>query len=127
MDILNVATNGGGTLSLSDEERRHIESMVQVVDVFAELDKDMPLQMVRAFLLVVLHEGKGPNELARKAGLESGVMSRHLSDLGEINRYKQPGHMVVDQRTDIMDRRYRKMFLTRKGAGVLHRLLSVWR
>jgi DNA-binding MarR family transcriptional regulator len=111
---------------LSSEEIGRLERLLAAIDLFAaEIDKDMPMQMLRALLMVCIEEGKGPNELARKAGLESGVMSRHLSDLGERNRYKQSGYEMVEQKADVMDRRYRQTFLTPKGVGFRNRLLRL--
>jgi hypothetical protein len=59
---------------------------LQAIDLFANLHKDMPLQMIRAFLLIAIEEGKGTIELAKRAGVEDTVMSRHFADLGDLNR-----------------------------------------
>ena len=73
-------------------------------------------------------EGKaGPDELARKMGVAPAVASRHISDLGDMDRYKRPGHGLVEQRMDIMDRRNRPVRLTPKGVAFLHRLLRASR
>ena len=55
--------------------------------------------------------------------MSNTVMSRHISDLGEMNRYKQSGYQLVGQKTDVMDRRYRKAHLTPKGVAFRNRLL----
>jgi hypothetical protein len=39
--------------------------------------------MVRAVLLVMIEEGCGPNEIARKMGVVRAITSRHVSDLGD--------------------------------------------
>ncbi len=108
---------------LASEDASKLQRLLAAVDLIADIDKDMPMQMVRALILVCLEEGLGPNELARKAGVSSAVMSRHISDLGEVNRYKQEGLHLVTQKTDIMDRRYRKVFLSPKGIAFRNRLL----
>jgi DNA-binding MarR family transcriptional regulator len=109
---------------LSSDDATKLERLLNAIDLFADqVDKDMPMQMIRAFLFAAIHEGDGPNELARKADVSSTVMSRHISDLGDINRYKLGGHELVYQKTDPMDRRSRKVHLTPKGVAFRNKLV----
>jgi DNA-binding MarR family transcriptional regulator len=112
---------------LQAEDKAKLERLLHAVDEFAKIDKDMPLQMLRALLFVCIKEGVGPNELARQAGVSSTVMSRHLNDLGERNRYKEDGHDLVEQHISLEDRRFRTPHLTPKGIAFRNLLLRTMR
>jgi DNA-binding MarR family transcriptional regulator len=75
----------------------------------------MPLQYVRAFMLVATEEGLNVSTYATRAGISQSLMTRHLSDLGAVNRYHKPGFGLVEQFDDIMDRRNHLIRLTTKG------------
>jgi hypothetical protein len=77
--------------SLSDDEKRSTKGLITALETFRELRRDMPLQYVYSFLLVAEEEGLGVNEYAKKAGVSSSVMSRHLLDIGEEDRNHNPG------------------------------------
>jgi hypothetical protein len=79
--------------------------------MFVKCDPNMPLQMIRAFLLIAI-EGQGTMELAKQAAVANTVMSRHLADLGDLNRYHEEGHDLGYQKADVLDRR-------RKGVASL--------
>src|SRR5258707_915128 len=99
-------------LRLEDKDR--LKGLLQALDSFSKLDRDMPLQMIRTMLLVCINEGQGPNEVGRQLGVANAVSSRHLSDLGEVDRYHADGYNLVEQRSDVLDKRTRKSYLTPK-------------
>ena len=129
MDIIGSNTPAAAfrwDYELQAEDKAKLERLLHAIDEFVALDRDMPLQMLRAMLFVCIKEGVGPNELARRAGVSSTVMSRHLSDLGERNRYKEVGHELIEQRIG-EDRRYRVPYLTPKGIAFRNLLLRAMR
>src|SRR5712664_182373 len=105
------------------EDKVKLQGILHVLDLFSNLDRDMPLQMIRTMLLVCIKEGQGPNEVSRELGVANAVSSRHLSDLGEIDRYHNDGYNLVEQRVDVTDRRYRRSYLTAKGVTFRNELL----
>ena len=78
----------------------------------------MPLQMASTFLMVAFEEGLGVGEYARKAGANPAVMTRHMLDLGELNRRREPGLDLVYTKPNLMNRRQHQVFLTSKGKAL---------
>ena len=67
----------------------------------------MPLQYVQAFLLAATEENLNVSTYATRAGTSQSLMTRHLLDLGEVNRYHEEGMGFVEAYRDMMDRRQR--------------------
>jgi DNA-binding MarR family transcriptional regulator len=79
----------------------------------------MPLQYVTAFLLVATEENLNVTEYAKRAGTSQSLMTRHLMDLGVVNRHHKKGFGLVEAYDDPVDRRNRLVHLTLKGHGVV--------
>jgi DNA-binding MarR family transcriptional regulator len=109
--------------ALNKDEKQKIEMVLATLDPFHELRGTMPLQYVRAFLLVAREEGLGVGEYAVRAGVSQSVMTRHLSDLGDSNRYHKPGFGLVATRPDPLNRRKHQAMLTGRGKALAHRLI----
>jgi DNA-binding MarR family transcriptional regulator len=91
---------------------------------FFKLRATMPLQYITAFLLVALKEGQTVTELADRAGISPSLMTRHLADLGQMNRYHKDGYDLVESELDPMDRRTKRQRLTAKGQRLVGHLLG---
>jgi DNA-binding MarR family transcriptional regulator len=112
---------------LSEGEEHTLRQTLAAMELFTAEDRDMPIQMVRLFLLAALNEGLGTKDLAAKAGLPVSVASRHLIDLAERDRYGDQGREMVVQKVGIENRRTRPTYLTAKGRGKvaqLHRIFG---
>jgi DNA-binding MarR family transcriptional regulator len=94
-------------------------NMLKALAPFIKLRDTMPLQYVRAFLLVASEEGQNVTEYAKRAGISPALMTRHLADLGTTNRYHEEGFCLVEQFGDVMDRRSRLIRLSAKGKGIV--------
>jgi DNA-binding MarR family transcriptional regulator len=84
----------------------------------------MPLQYVTAFLLVATDENQNVSEYAKRAGTSQSLMTRHLADLGAVNRYHEEGFGLVEGYDDIMDRRKRLIRLTAKGQRLVGQIFG---
>lgn len=122
-----MSTVPGFRQSLPEDDKSALAQAVAVMDLFAELRQTMPLQYVRAFLLVALDEGRGVGEYAEKAGVSMTVMSRHLLDIGDRNRHKEEGFGLVTQRPDPMELRKHQAMLTPKGKALAHKIIRALR
>jgi DNA-binding MarR family transcriptional regulator len=112
--------------TLSTEEEETVLKMLRIVEIFMPDDhRDMPIQMVRLFLIAAMNQGLGTVDLANKAGLPVSVASRYLIDLAERNRYGEDGHYLVEQRIDIQNRRQRPVRLTPKGRVTIRALCRI--
>jgi DNA-binding MarR family transcriptional regulator len=121
--VVSLIMGDTKTHPLSLQDRDRLMGMLQALDTFSNLDKDMPLQMIRTMLCICIDEGIGPHELGRRMGVAGAVTSRHVSDLGEYNRYKAEGYNLIEQRMDVQDRRFRKAYLTPDGVTFRRTLL----
>lgn len=122
-----MTTSSGFRQSLPDDDKGALAQAMAVVDLFAELRQTMPLQYVRAFLLVALDEGKGVGDYAEKAGVSLSVMSRHLLDIGDRNRHMEEGFGLVTQRPDPLELRKHQAMLTPKGKALAHKIIRALR
>jgi DNA-binding MarR family transcriptional regulator len=90
---------------------------------FVDIRGTMPLQYVRAFLLVAMDEGKGVSTYAQRAGVSNSVMSRHLLDIGERNRYMEEGFGLVFSKPNPSNLRESCIYLTPKGKTVVEQII----
>jgi DNA-binding MarR family transcriptional regulator len=102
-----------------EHEAEAARVLLSALEPFRATHPTMPLQMLVTFLLVAMDEGLPVSDYARKAGMAPGVMARNLLDLGDFNRRREPGLMLLEQRTDSFDRRVHRQFLTHKGHAIL--------
>jgi DNA-binding MarR family transcriptional regulator len=110
--------------SVPDDEKAVLIRLLKALKPFHELNPTMPLQYVTAFLHVAINEGQNVSEYARKLGTSQSLMTRHLADIGEINRYHEPGFGLVEARDDVRDRRNRRNRLSAKGQRLVGQLLG---
>lgn len=75
------------------DERLRLRDFLAAIDLFADLEPNMPLQMLRAFVVTAMYEGEFVKAIAEKAGMDPPIMSQ-----------KQPGHDFIELRVELMDR-----------------------
>ncbi len=122
MDGSNVIKTGQ---SLNEEQKDAQRLLLTALDHFTDVYSIMPLQQAKTFLLVAMEEGLGVGEYARRAGAKSSVMTRHMLDLGEMNRRHQPGLALVYTRPNPMNRRMHQCFLTPTGVALANKVYRV--
>jgi DNA-binding MarR family transcriptional regulator len=112
---------------LSTEEEHTLQHILAAIELFQSEDKrDVPLNMLRMFLIAALNQGVGTVELAHKARVPVSVASRYLMDLAERNRYREDGHFLVEQTIDVMNRRQRPVRLTPEGKARVNQLVRIF-
>jgi DNA-binding MarR family transcriptional regulator len=95
------------------------EITLNALEPFHALRKTMPLQYVTAFLLVATDEHQNVTEYAKRAGSSQSLMTRHLADLGTINRHHKKGFGLVELYEDVKDRRNKLVRLTARGKDIV--------
>jgi DNA-binding MarR family transcriptional regulator len=105
------------------EEKAKLQGLLHCLDAFSKLDRDMPLQMIRTLVYVSIDEGQGPNAIGSALGVAPAVSSRHVADLGPTNRYHEDGYNLVEQHSDVLDRRTRRAYLAPAGVTLCKELL----
>ena len=109
--------------SVTEAEKSVLKNQLASLEPFKALRDTMPLQYVTAFLLVAMEEGHSVSEYARRLGISPSLMTRHLSDLGDTNRYHEAGFGLVEHYDDPKDKRFRFVRLTPKGRGVVGQIV----
>jgi DNA-binding MarR family transcriptional regulator len=110
---------------MTPAQERTMHALAAVCDEFKRFDPGMPLGRLEAFVLVVLHEGKSLKDLCQMSGQPQSTLSRHLLDLGEHNRLREPGLGLVEWRIDPYELRKKQYLLTPKGRDLAGRLLKI--
>lgn len=89
--------------------------------------QQMPVNKLMTLLTVALKEGLTVDDYAKRAGISPTTMSRHLLDLGDIDRNGKPGLGLVDGRTNVTNQRERVYVLTIKGRSLLAKVVEAIR
>jgi DNA-binding MarR family transcriptional regulator len=113
--------------SVSTEQRVVLKSQLNALKSFREVRATMPLQYVTAFLLVATEEHLNVTEYAKRAGTSQSLMTRHLADLGSVNRHHEEGYGLVEGYDDLMDRRNRLIRLSPKGKHVVWEMCEAFK
>lgn len=108
--------------SISPAEAAALERAYDALEPFRDLRETMPLQYVTIFLLVAADENQNFSTYATRRGTSQSLMSRHIADLGAVNRYHTEGFGLVETYDDLMDRRNKLVRLTPKGRTLVHRI-----
>lgn len=88
--------------------------------VRASVAPDITVQRLLILLAVRAHEGMSQKELLGFLDdCSITALSRNLADLSALNSRKQPGPGLVELRTDPMNLRVRRVYLTRKGRALV--------
>lgn len=109
--------------TLADSDLRALKDFMAVLDAFRAIRPTMPLQYVHTFFLVAIDEGLSVQEYAQRAGLSQSVMSRHLLDIGDRNRYMKEGFGLVTYRPNPLELCKHEVFLTDKGRALVHKIV----
>jgi DNA-binding MarR family transcriptional regulator len=92
----------------------------------ARLSPDITAQRLLILIAVYFHEGLSQRELLQH--LESTsitALSRNLADLSGLTSRKMPGPNLLELRTDPLNLRIKRIYLTRKGKSLMKRWLEV--
>lgn len=91
----------------------------------SRLSADITAQRLLILIGVYLHEGLSQRELLNH--LESTsitALSRNIADLSILTTRKTPGPALLELRTDPMNLRVKRVFLTRKGRAFVKQWVS---
>ena len=111
-------TGGPRNVALDDKQKDRALAFMGGLDAFVAIRRDMPVQYVRAFILVAVYEGRGTSFYAEKAGVPKSVMSRHLHDIGDADRLGQEGYGLVVHRRHPTELRAVEIWLTPEGRAL---------
>jgi DNA-binding MarR family transcriptional regulator len=112
------------------ESRIAVNQALQLLDIFRDLDAEMPIGEAVSFLLIASGEtrdggGLTVTELSRQGGFALASASRYMKSLSLMNRQGHPGHEVVTNERDPQDERKKVLRISSKGQRVLKRIQQV--
>lgn len=113
--------------SYAMDDKRHLDKVSGLFQAFRSLDPTMPLQLAYTFILCAIYEGESIGDIARRAGFATSTTSRHILDLGEYDRKKNPGYQLVETIIDPMELRKKSVRLTPKGRNLLNQIITTMR
>jgi hypothetical protein len=113
---------------LSSKNWANVVCIRNAVELLLSLHRTMPLQLAVTFLHIVEEEGLTVTALAYRCGVHPTVMSRHLQDLGTINRHGKRGlELVVLAQRAHWDRRERRAYLSEHGVNTARKIAEALR
>lgn len=87
--------------------------------------KNVPAQLLDAFLVIAGNEGIMLSEMAEILGTNMSTISRQVLDLSHENRARdKTGFGFIEDRRDPESRRITRYYLTPKGVAVMRALLN---
>lgn len=98
--------------------------LIEAIEVFRELDAEMPPQAILTFLLVAENDGISMTELTEAVGNSQPACSRNVGYLGEINRKHEPGFGLVRTVRDPLERRRNLVYVTAKGRKLYSKVMG---
>ena len=91
----------------------------------ARLSPDITAQRLLILIGVYLHEGLSQRELLNHLDSTSiTALSRNIADLSSLTTRKTPGPGLLELRSDPLNLRVKRIFLTRKGRSFVKQWLS---
>jgi DNA-binding MarR family transcriptional regulator len=121
----------GSTLTMIASRRRpaslparQIGKLRSALGLLCEQGGNMTCNTAISLLTVAMFEGRSAREYQELLNLSQSTMSRHLLDLGDITRKREPGLQLIEQHTDPDDRRKQLYHLTPKGRALVAALVA---
>lgn len=103
-----------------------LRQMQQAVQLFRDLEAELPTQTVVCFLLIANADADIPmRDLQSAMDTTSASATRNVAHLSEHYKPRVPGLGLVEAYEDLNDRRYKLVRLTAKGKSFRTRLNSI--
>lgn len=106
-------------------DKDSIEIYMKFVEMFRDMDAEIPLTTVGVFLVVVQNEHMTMKDMAKILGISQASCSRNVAYLAQYHRLNKPGLNLLVTREDPEERRRKIVSLTQKGKRVVERMQSM--
>ena len=114
------------TEEISLEARRHARRLRRALGVLTSIHHRISLAQATTFLHVAWEEGLTVSALASRCGVQPTTISKHLRDLGPINRDQEPGlGLITITKGDYGDQREHFVILTERGTAVARQMIAI--
>ena len=98
-----------------------LAKLENVLDEFAGIDPEFPLQWATVFLEIAQNEGSSLKDISEETGISMSVMSRTIGALSNYRRMGKP-YGIVNVKMAKDDRRRKELFLSAKGKKLVERI-----
>ena len=107
--------------------KKQLHTFIKLMKVFKLTDPNASLALLEAFIRIAEKGDNGisVSELIRITGASSGNLARLIAVLSEFGRGTKKGLCLIKIVEDPADRRYKNVFLTRKGKELSEALNDV--
>ena len=109
---------------MSDEDKKLVASLADVLDQFEALRPNMPLHQIKMLLKLSLDEGKSQKYYSEKWQYPPSTVSRAMLDLGKRTRKGEEGLGLVEERVSAHSLREHEVSLSIKGKALLAKLIK---
>jgi len=117
-----------GTLDTTPDTKLALSKALQILEIFRTIDPDMPMGEAVSFLMIANGETKESGisitELSKLGDFALSSASRYVQALGEMDRHRRPGHELVSDQVDPMERRRKVLRTTSKGRRIVNQIRS---
>ena len=97
--------------------------LLEAVELFRVLDREIPAQVISAFLYVASHNPCHKQSLEQDLGFTTASASRNTDWLSTVTRLKKPGLGLIHKYRDPSNNRRVLLSLTEKGEELAQKLL----
>jgi hypothetical protein len=106
-----------------------IYNLNQALEMFAEIDPQIPIQGIRILLAFAQEEGNNLAYYERRTKESTSSLSRWAAYWGDIDHWlngrERKGQGLITVRPDPKDRRYKMVFMTPKGKRFFSQLTAL--
>jgi len=102
-----------------------MERMLQVMDLFRVLDREMPAQVIACFLYIASHNNCHKTALEQDLGMPTASGSRNTDWLSKHHRLRKPGLNLITKEVDPLNRKRTQLKLTDKGHDLVKRIEAI--
>lgn len=106
------------------EDRQALSRILRILKQFRELDSEMQIPQAVTLLTIALNEGISLTELSERTQQATSSASRNVAALSAVHRAGKPGHGLVLNREDPVERRRKQHVLTPKGRTFIMKLVE---
>jgi DNA-binding MarR family transcriptional regulator len=122
-EVKETSRSSGGTRG-TDAVSPNLFSLHRALTVVRRtVAPDITVQRLMILLSVYANEGLSQRELLERLdGCSITALSRNLADLSRLTSKKRPGPGLVEARSDPMNLRVRRVYMTPKGRRLVDRI-----
>ncbi len=108
------------------DTKESIDKLIQVLDEFSQLDREMPVQTILSFLIPCTSPNAIPiKQVAARAGMQQSSASRNVMAHTEVNRNLKKGHNTLRTFENPEFRVEKLVELTPKGELLRDKIVAI--